>query len=204
MTDAHGGPFTRADLEVVTEHAVAAWRQGADRDWSAPAGTLDWTCTRTADHCVDAVLAVGLFLASGRRDTYPEWGWGEQLMGPAATPERLAEALGAAGMVLSGVVAVADPGRRAIIWLRPVPGTGTPPDFAARGALELALHAHDVASGLGVPFEPPADVCARLRDHTRGWPQWSTPGWSPAPTTTDAWSDLLTGADRRPSEPRPG
>jgi hypothetical protein len=195
VTDAHGGPFTRSDLDRVARAAVEAWRSGADRDWSAPAGTLSWSCTRTADHCVDAVLAVGLFLASGRQDSYPAWA-GERLMGDDATPERLAEALGAVATVVSGVVAVADPDRRAVIWLRPVPGTGTPPDFAARAALELVLHAHDVASGLGVPFEPPADACARLRDHTRGWPHWWAPGWSPAPTTDDPWADLLAASGR--------
>lgn len=198
MTDAHGGPFTRADLDTVTAASVAAWRQGADRDWSVPAGTLEWSCTRTADHCVDAVLAVALFLASGRQDSYPEWGWGEQLMGPAANPDRLAEALAAVGMVLSGTVAVADPGTRSVIWLRPVPGTGTPPDFAARGALEMAFHVHDVCAGLGIAFRVPPDVAARLRDHTRGWPQWSSPGWSEAATTDDPWSDLLLAANRHP------
>ncbi|HMG44351.1 MAG TPA: hypothetical protein VK611_23665 [Acidimicrobiales bacterium] len=196
MTDAHGGPFTRDDLDQVMAVAVDAWRSGADRDWSVPAGTLEWSCTRTADHTVDAVLAVALFLASGRQDAYPDWGWGELTMGAAATPSNLVEALGAVGRVLSGVVAVADPAVRAVIWDGRVTGTGTPPDFAARGALEAVLHAHDVCAGLGVPFEPPADVCARLRDHTGGWPHWSAPGWSPPPVTGDPWSDLLTGSGR--------
>ncbi|HEY8548149.1 MAG TPA: hypothetical protein VIL36_23990 [Acidimicrobiales bacterium] len=198
MTDAHGGPFTPSDLDTLTSAAVAAWRAGRDRDWSVPAGTLEWSCTRTADHCVDAVLAVALFLASGRRDSYPEWGWGEQLMGPAATPERLAEALGAVGMVLAGTVTVADPGTRSIIWQGSARGTGTPPDFAARGGFEMALHVHDVCAGLGVPFAPPAGVAERLREHTRGWPHWSAPGWTEAGGGDDAWGDLLRAAGRRP------
>ena len=196
MTDANGGPFTRDDLDRIVQLAVDSWRSGVDRDWSAPAGTLDWTCTRTADHTVDAVLAVAFFLASRRQDAYPDWGWGELTMGASATPHNLVEALGAVGRVLSGVVAVADPTTRAVIWRRPTVGTGTPPDFAARGALELVLHAHDVCAGLGVPFEPPADVCARLREHTRGWPHWTSPGWSPPPATDDPWGDLLAGSGR--------
>ncbi|HET6951461.1 MAG TPA: hypothetical protein VFI47_13855 [Acidimicrobiales bacterium] len=196
MTDAHGGPFTHHDLDRLTALAEAAWLAGADRDWSRPAGTLAWSCTRTAAHAVDAVLAVAFFLASRRTDDYPTWGGGDLIVGPDAGPRDLAEAIATAGRMLSAVVAAAEPRTRAIIWRRPVPGTGTPPDFAARGGLELVLHAHDVCAGLGVPFGPPADACARLRDHTRGWPHWSSPGWSPAPATDDPWGDLLAGAGR--------
>jgi hypothetical protein len=60
----------------------------------------------------------------------------------------------------------------------------------------LILHAHDVCAGLGVPLVPPADACARLRDHTHGWPHWTGPGWRPPPTTDDPWHDLLVGSGR--------
>jgi hypothetical protein len=196
VTDAHGGPFTGHDLDRLTSLVVAAWSAGRDRDWSRPAGTVAWTCTRTAAHTVDAVLAVAFFLASRRRDAYPTWGGGDLLLGPDPSPDDLVEAIATTGRVLSAVVAAAELGTRAIIWRRPVPGTGTPPDFAARGALELVLHAHDVCAGLAVPFEPPVDACARLRDHTRAWPHWSSPGWQPAPATGDPWGDLLAGAGR--------
>ena len=52
-----------------------------------------------------------------------------------------------------------------------------------RGGLELALHGHDVCAGLGVPFDPPTDLCERLRAHTQDWPHWSSPGWSPLTMT---------------------
>ena len=58
-SDPAAGPFTTADLDRLAEAAVAAWTAGLDRDWSARAGTLEWSCARTADHTVDAVLAVG-------------------------------------------------------------------------------------------------------------------------------------------------
>jgi hypothetical protein len=168
--------FSREDLDTVSEVVAAAWRSGRNRDWSAPAGTLDWTCTKTADHTVDSVLAVAFFLASRRQDNYPDWGWGELTMGAAARPELLIEAVESVGRVLSGVVATTGPDVRAVIWRRPRIETRGPEDFAPRGALELLLHGHDVASGLGVAFDPPDDVCARLRDHTRGWPHWSADG----------------------------
>jgi hypothetical protein len=189
------GPFTTADLDRLADTAVAAWREGLDRDWSARAGTLEWSCARTADHTVDAVLAVAVFLASRKQDDYPDW-WGELTMGPDARPADLVEALGTAARVLSAVVAAAPPDARAVIWRRPRPEVRGPADFPPRGALELVLHAHDVCAGLGVPFAPPADACARLRDHTGDWPHWRSPGWCRPPTTTDPWHDLLAGSGR--------
>ena len=55
--------FDRADLETVTDLVADAWTAGADRDWSAQAGTVEWSCTRTADHAVDCVFAPAFFLA---------------------------------------------------------------------------------------------------------------------------------------------
>jgi hypothetical protein len=69
-----GGPFSREDLDAVAELVVGSWRSGLDRDWSVPAGTLEWSCGRTADHTVDSVLAIAFFLASRKQDGYPEWG----------------------------------------------------------------------------------------------------------------------------------
>jgi hypothetical protein len=196
MTDAGGtGPFTRQDLDHVTTRVVEAWRSDADRDWSAPAGTLTWSCARTADHTIDAVLAVAFFLASRRQDGYPEWAAPVSL-GPDARPDDYAEALATVGRVLSGVIAGAGPEATAVIWRRPRVEVRGPGDFAARGALEVVLHGHDVCAGLGVTFDPPPGPCARLRDHTRGWPHWETPGWSPPPTTDDPWADLLVGSGR--------
>ena len=164
--DAHHA-FTADDLDRIADAAVAAWRDGLDRDWSAPAGTLEWSCRRTADHAVDAVLAVALFLASRKQDGYPEWGWGELTMGPDARPDDLVEALGTVARVLSAVVRAAPPDARAVIWRRPRVEVRGPADFAPRGALELVLHAHDVAVGLDVPFTPPR---RRLRPPARPHP----------------------------------
>ena len=92
--------------------------------------------------------------------------------------------------MLRAVIVTADPGTRAVIDYRPHATTGSPQDFAARGALEMILHAHDVCAGLGIPFDPPQPVCERLRDHTRDWPLASTPA------SSDAWSDLLERSGR--------
>lgn len=187
--------FSRADFDEVARLAVDAWRSGVDRDWSVPAGTLEWSCTKTADHTVDAVFAIALFLASRKEDGYPDW-WHELTMGADAAPGDLVEALATVSRLLSAVIAVAEPDARAVIWRRPRVEVRGPEDFAPRGGLELVLHAHDVCAGLGIAFEPAAALCARLREHTRGWPHWTAPGWSEPPATDDPWIDLLVASGR--------
>lgn len=188
--------FTYVDLLAVTEYVAAAWERGRDRDWSARAGTLEWSCTRTADHAFDATLAVAFFLASRREDRYPDWGENFSV-GTTPWPSQLIEAIQVAGRVVAGVVATTPDDTEAIIWRRPQPTTAPPQDFAPRAALEVILHGHDVAAGLGVQFEPPEGPCARLRDHTADWPHWGTAAWQPLPHTQDPWNDLLVASGRR-------
>ena len=192
--------FTGEDLEELTRLVAGTWRSGADRDWSVPAGTVEWSCTKTADHAVDTVFAPALFLASRKLDGYP--GYGIQTPGPDAAPALLIEALETASRVLVAVVGAAEPDARAVIWRRPQIETRGPEDFVPRGALELILHAHDVCIGLGVAFDPPADLCERLRQHTRSWPHWQSPGWSPLTMVGDAWTDLLRASGRVEGPPR--
>ena len=187
--------FTRADLETLTDVVAEAWTAGADRDWSARAGTLEWSCTQTADHAVDCVFAPAFFLASRRTDAYPDAGE-NFTVGPNATPAQLVEALHIASRVLAAVVADADPSVRAVIFRRPSVVTAPPADFLPRGALELILHAHDVCAGLGVEFEPPSTVCAHLIEHTADWP-WAAIGWArPVLETDDPWGELLRASGR--------
>jgi hypothetical protein len=186
--------FTRADLEDLTGVVVDAWSTGRDRDWSALAGTLEWTCAATADHAVDCVMAPAFFLASRRQDAYPDYGVFSP--GPDATPDRYIEALPTATRILAAVVAAADPNMRAIIWRRPEPETRPPADFVPRGAFELILHAHDVCAGLGVAFAPPDDLCERLVTHAADWPMWDVAGWTRLAPGARTWSDLRHATGR--------
>ena len=154
-------PFTANDLDMLTPLVSAAWRTERQRLGRAR-GNAEWSCLDTANHTLDAVLAVAFFLAFRKQDGYPEWEWGVPRTESVAV---LPDALDAVGRMLSGVIVTAPPGTTAVIWRRPTPTVKPAADFAARGTLELVMHAHDVCAGLGVPFEPPVDVCLRLREH---------------------------------------
>jgi hypothetical protein len=181
--------FSPEDFSALSRLVLDAWRSGLDRDWSVPAGTLEWSCWKTADHTVDCVFSYAFFLASRRQDTYPPFAELHAL--PNATPADLVDGLQASATMLSAVIATAEPDARAVIGLWPHAQNGRPPDFAARGALEMILHAYDVCTGLDIAFDPPQDVCARLRDYASEWP-----GQAPLPATDDPWSDLLERSGR--------
>jgi hypothetical protein len=186
IRDAH---FTVDDFERLSGLVLDAWGSAVDRDWSVPAGTLEWSCFLTADHTVDCVFSYAFFLASRRLGTIPPFGELHAL--PGAAPLDLIDGLRASCMMLSAVIKAAEPGTRAVLWGLPGLAPGSPDDFAARGGHELILHAHDVCTGLGVPFDPPRDLCEGLRATTRAWPVG--PEIEP---TGDAWSDLLERSGR--------
>ena len=191
MSDDAG--FSVGDFDALSELVLARWWSGVELDWSVPAGTLEWGCFTTADHTVDCVFSYAFFLASRRLDRYPDFTELHAL--PGATPTDLLYGLRGACTMLSSVITTAAPDVRAIIRYAPDPQTGSPADFAARGAHELILHAHDVCTGLDVPFDPPPrDLCQRLWNHTLDWPYQRT-----VESTGDPWSDLLARSGR----PRP-
>jgi len=181
--------FTPGDFADLSAVVLEAWGSAAARDWSVPAGTLEWTCWTTADHTIDCVFSYAFFLASRRRGSYPPFGELHALTDAKAND--LVEGLRAATTMLSAVIASAAPDEEAVIGLWPYALNGKPADFAARGALEMILHAHDVCTGLGVVFDPPGDLCRRLRDTTQDWP-----GQAQLPPTDDPWSDLLERSGR--------
>ena len=188
--------FTVEDLYELSDLVSRSWLSAADRDWSVTAGTLEWSCRRTADHAVDCVYAPAFFLASRRTDAYPEVGLDLEL-GNRATPDLLVQSLGIATRMLAAVVSDADAEVRAVIFRRPKVLLGAPADFIPRAGVELILHAHDVCSGLAVPFEPSLDLARRLREHTRPWPMWSgSIVWGALQESEDPWGDLLAASGR--------
>lgn len=183
--------FSVDDLLEIAASVTDAWRRGTDRDWTVRAGSLDWSCSRTADHAIDTLLAPAWFLASRRVDAYPNGGWSP---GESATPEAFIEGVEIGARLLAGVVVTTPPDVRALLF-RNYGMIGAPPDFAPRGALELVLHAEDVCSGLGLDLDPPLHACANLRAHVRDWPVWGD-YWQTLEMSDDPWTDLLAATRR--------
>ena len=190
------GIFTVADLDEVADAVAQAWEAGAEREWSVPAGTLEWSCAKTADHAIDTLIAPAFFLASRRTDRYPAGGWSP---GETATPRDFIDAVGMGARLLGGVVSAAEADATAILFRNP-PTIGVAADFAPRGALELAIHAHDVCVGLGIAFEPPRQPCEHLRQHVRSWPFWGG-SWPHLSMDGDPWLDILRSSGRLTSLP---
>lgn len=104
-------------------------------------------------------------------------------------PVSLLQALEACGALLAAMVTTTPADTRA--W-HPY-GTSDPEGFAAMGVTEILIHGHDAAQGLGVPWEPPADLCARaLRRLFPGAPAGALP-----------WAALLWAAGRAALPDRP-
>jgi hypothetical protein len=73
-------------------------------------------------------------------------------------------------------------------------GVSDPEGFAAMGVVETLVHTGDLADGLGLAWDPPAALCARVLH--RLFPD--------APPDTDPWRTLLwaTGRAELPGRPR--
>jgi hypothetical protein len=143
---------TADDLDAAVSAVVAALRAGTDRDWSAPAGTLEWDCWHTAEHVGDCLLSYAgqlavqpaaryvRFLASADKD---------------ASPAEVLEFAEAGGRILAATVRPAPAQARAY---HPT-GMADPEGFAAMGCVEALLHGHDIAEGLGLSLDPPSGIC---------------------------------------------
>jgi hypothetical protein len=195
-------PVTAADVTLAVRLAVAALRRAPADAWGNQAGPLEWDCWETVEHIADGLFAYATQLTPAT----PEGGYVPIAMtstrpGGAESaihvdrekgPAGLLQALEACGALLAAMVTTTSPGTRA--W-HPY-GTSDPEGFAAMGVAEILVHGHDAAQGLGVPWEPPADLCTRVLNRL-------FPG---APADAHPWAALLwaTGRADLPDRPRLG
>lgn len=195
-------PVTAADVTLAVRLAVAALGCAPAEAWGNRAGSLDWDCWETVEHIADGLFAYATQLTPAT----PEGGYVPIAMtstrpGGAESaihvdrvngPAGLLQAVEACGALLAAMVTTASPGTRA--W-HPH-GPSDPEGFAAMGVTETLVHGHDAAQGLGVPWEPPADLCARVLGRL-------FPG---APADARPWATLLwaTGRAELPDRPRLG
>jgi uncharacterized protein (TIGR03083 family) len=143
---------TADDLDAAVSAVVAALRPAADRDWSAPAGTLEWDCWHTAEHVGDCLLSYAGQLVIQPADRYVRFLASAE---EDASPAEVLEFAEAGGRILAATVRRASPQARAF---HPT-GMADPEGFAAMGCVEALVHGHDIARGLGVSLDPPRGVC---------------------------------------------
>lgn len=195
-------PYSIADdLDLAVRLAVMTLRGAPSDAWDAKAGSLEWTCWETVEHLSDDLFAYAAQLGpkTPPMDGEVPFVWESRRPGgPAnaihadrdAGPAGLLQVLEACGGMLSAMVRTVAPEVRA----HHVFGAADAEGFAAMGIVETVVHTYDLADGLGLPWEPPADLCARVL--RRLFPD--------APHDTEPWPTLLwaTGRGELPGRPR--
>ncbi|WP_327356219.1 maleylpyruvate isomerase N-terminal domain-containing protein [Streptomyces sp. NBC_01304] len=194
-------PVTADDVKHAVRLALATLRKAPADAWQGKAGTLEWTCWDTVEHLADDLFSYAsrFGLESPPQEREVPFLWEARTPGgpanavhadPAAGPDGLLQVLEACGAFLVALVRLTPPEVRSYH----VFGHSDPEGFAAMGVVETLVHTHDVAEGLGLDWEPPADLCARTL--ARLFPD--------APTDTGPWPTLLwaTGRAELPGRPR--
>ncbi|MFF0142237.1 hypothetical protein ACFYRN_38055 [Streptomyces sp. NPDC005227] len=191
------GTVTADDLAEGVRLVAALLRQpdALAADWNVPAGSLVWSCWETAEHLADDLFSYAAQL--GPRvppaDTHLPFVWRKQAPGKPAnvifaeresSPTGMMQVLEACGALHVAMVRTASPQARAFHTF----GTTDPEGSAAMGLVELFAHAEDLALGLGLNWQAPGAICARVLK--RLFPD------VPAANDTDPWPTLLWATGR--------
>ncbi|MGG8405836.1 maleylpyruvate isomerase N-terminal domain-containing protein [Streptomyces sp. 12297] len=123
-------------------------------DWAVPAGPLEWSCRTTAAHVAHDLLAYAGQVAGRPADAYLPF---DLVVRPDASPREVLQVVTACAGLLGSALTAAGPEARAWHW-----GPCDPAGFAAMGVAEVLLHTSDITQGLGVPWLPPAPLCAAV------------------------------------------
>ncbi|GHI06840.1 acetyltransferase [Streptomyces cellostaticus] len=184
---------------------VAALRAAVDQDWrGVKAGQLEWSCLETAEHLAEALFGYANRLVTGAQDYVPcDLAFDED-----ADAAGVLEVIRSTGGLLAATVRTAPRQVRAV---HPYPfGSADREGFAAMGITELLLHTYDIAQGLGLPYEPSAELAESaltwLFPHVQpGRAPWPTLLWATgrgeltgrAPVTDWRWrNNLVIPAER--------
>jgi hypothetical protein len=183
-------PVTVDDIDTAVTATVATLGPALDRDWHVPAAGLDWSCWETLEHTSDDLFAYAMQLAPKQPplDTHTPVAWRRERDGgptstifadPSAGNAGLLQVLEGCATLLIAVVRTTPDTVRAYHGF----GVSDPEGFAAMGVVEVLVHTHDVAAGLGLAFEPPADLCDRVLwrlfpDAPPGTARWPTLLWA--------------------------
>lgn len=195
-----------SDLLAATDYTVGALRPAADRDWTVLAGSLEWDCAFTVAHVAGALTKYTLYLAAATT----RWSPLVTNAHAQASPDTLLDGveIGAASLVF--VASHVDDATRGYhAW-----GMSDRSASLARGAEEVLVHGWDVAQGLGLAFDPPAEVCAAVVARRYPWAgdaadPWATllvasgrtdePAWTPVEGPLEEWDGERPAGGRPPA-----
>ena len=140
-----------------------------DKDWTVPAGTLEWDVRHTLVHVANALAKYSLSLSSrtARAIVLSSQAY------PDANNIDLLHALSATSESLAFVAESAVVGARGF---HPF-GMADAEGFIAMGCGEILVHGADVAAGLGLSFSPPDSLCRRVVSRVFPWAPEDTAGW---------------------------
>ena len=161
------------DVIAAAEAAYNTLVPVVDHDWSVKAGTLEWSCRHTLDHIPNTLMFYASSLAFSAKERIPRTRDG----GDRLTVAELLLSIKVTAAILARVVESSPSTTRGF---HPA-GMADPSGFAAMGCDEILIHTADIAAGLGVVFQPTADLSARIVDRLFPW----------APTDIDQWQTLL-------------
>ncbi|MGW7204953.1 GNAT family N-acetyltransferase [Streptomyces sp. NPDC054837] len=201
MTDMGGERVSEA-----VESAVALLRTAVDRDWEGvPAGRVEWSCRTTATHIAEDLIAYAGQLAGRAKDAYVPF---EIALEEGTDNAGVIQVIETTGALFATTLRTTP---REVRAFHPYPFRSAGREgFAAMGIAEVLLHAHDIAEGLGLAYEPPAHlpeyVLTRIFPHVQPGPDlWRTLLWATgrgdlpgrAPVTGWRWNNnLVLGTDR--------
>ncbi|MFF3889114.1 GNAT family N-acetyltransferase [Streptomyces sp. NPDC001914] len=202
MTDTGGD-----QVEEAVASCTALLRAAAGHDWDGTrAGRLEWNCRRTAEHIAGDLIAYAGQLAGRATTAYVPF---EITMDEGTDDAGVVDVIETTGALLAATLRTTP---REVRAFHPYPfRSANREGFAAMGVAEVLLHTHDIAEGLGLPYEPPAGLCAwvltRIFPHVRPEPDapWSTLLWATGrgdlpgrdPLTEWRWNNnLVIGTER--------
>ncbi|MFI2434471.1 GNAT family N-acetyltransferase [Streptomyces sp. NPDC018693] len=187
-------------MQAAVASCVGLLRTVTDRDWEGTrAGRLEWSCRRAAEHIASDLIAYAGRLAGRHQNARLPF---DIALDDGTDNAGVLDVIQATGTLLAVTVRATPRSARAF---HPYPfRSANREGFAAMGVAEVLLHTHDIAEGLGVPYEAPAELCEGVL--TRIFPQvrpdadpWATLLWATgrgelpgrAPVTDWRWHNNL-------------
>jgi hypothetical protein len=178
--------MTDDEVAVLVGLSLEALADVRDIDWSSRAGVLEWSCWQTADHLMDCIFSYALQIGAQAQSGYIPI---EELHAkPEADPGDLIAGLRGVTSLFLGVVRDAPRNLTASDGVLQLALS----DWCARMSYELAVHTHDVISGLTGVFVPLLQICRAILESDSLWML----DREQANAESDPWLALLRGSGR--------